>query len=92
MAASYNNIGIVYESQGRYDEALQEYEKCLKIQVDKLGHEHPVKSEKNPFKSRHRQKEVRQQKTHGRDREDAQLPPSQRHISAPRAVRITIMA
>ena len=33
-----------------------------------------------------------EQKIHGRDREDAQLPPSQRHISAPRAVRITIMA
>ena len=41
MATSYNNIGAVYDSQGRYKEALEEYEKCLKIRVDKLGHEHP---------------------------------------------------
>ena len=41
MATSYNNIGIVYCRQGRYNEALQEYEKCLKIRVEKLGHEHP---------------------------------------------------
>ena len=40
VATSYNNIGSVYNRQGRYKEALQEYEKCLKIQVDKLGHEH----------------------------------------------------
>ena len=40
FATSYNNIGAVYDSQGRYEEALQEYEKGLKIQVDKLGHVH----------------------------------------------------
>ena len=34
-------LGNVYNRQGRYKQALQEYEKCLKIQVDKLGHEHP---------------------------------------------------
>ena len=41
VAKSYWGIGNVYSSQGRYNEALQEYEKCLKIRVDKLGHEHP---------------------------------------------------
>ena len=41
VATSYNNIGSVCDSQGRYEEALEEYGKCLKIRVDKLGHEHP---------------------------------------------------
>ena len=41
FATSYNNIGAVYDSQGRYEEALQEYEKGLKIRLDKLHHEHP---------------------------------------------------
>ena len=41
VATSYNNIGSVCDSQGRYEEALQEYEKGLKIRLDKLHHEHP---------------------------------------------------
>ena len=40
VAKSYLNIGTVYNFQGRHKEALEEFEKCLKIQVDKLGHEH----------------------------------------------------
>jgi tetratricopeptide (TPR) repeat protein len=31
MAKSYNNIGNVYDSQGKYEEALEYYQKDLDI-------------------------------------------------------------
>ena len=41
MAATYNNITIVYMEQGKYDEVLVEYQKSLDIKIRLLGHEHP---------------------------------------------------
>ena len=40
MAASYNNIGVVYKGQGKLDEALVQYQKSLEIKIRVLGHEH----------------------------------------------------
>ncbi len=34
-------LGIVYDSQGKKDDALVEYRKCLAIQRKVLGEEHP---------------------------------------------------
>ena len=34
VAKSYCCIGNVYRELGRYDEALAEYDKCLKIQIE----------------------------------------------------------
>ena len=41
MAASYNNIGMVYDSQGKYEEALEYYQKDLEITIKVVGHDHP---------------------------------------------------
>ena len=40
VAASLNNIGEVYRHQGRYQEALQQYEESLRIKIELVGHEH----------------------------------------------------
>ena len=39
--SSYNNIGVVYYSQGDYDKALEYYSKTLAIREKVLGTEHP---------------------------------------------------
>ena len=41
VAASYNNIGNVYDSQGKYEEALEYYQKDLDITVRLVGQDHP---------------------------------------------------
>ena len=41
MAKSYNNIGLVYDSQGKYDDALDYYQKSLKIKITAVGSDHP---------------------------------------------------
>ena len=41
VAASYNNIGAVYMEQGRYQEALDHYQKSLDIKIKLVGHLHP---------------------------------------------------
>ena len=41
MAASYNNIGMVYDSQGKYEEALEVYQKALEIRTRVFGSDHP---------------------------------------------------
>ncbi len=40
-AFSYNNIGAVYDSQGKYKEALENYRKALAINKKAYGEEHP---------------------------------------------------
>ena len=40
VAASYSNIGCVYEAQGRYQEALDYYQKALKIDQEVHGSDH----------------------------------------------------
>merc|ERR1712167_280105 len=40
VATSYNNIACVYESQNKYDEALEYYNKSLDIRINKLGKDH----------------------------------------------------
>ena len=39
VAATLNNIGIVYNSRGEYEKALEHYEKCLKIRTKTFGPE-----------------------------------------------------
>ena len=41
VATTYNNMAIVYNDQGKYDEALAMYEKALSIRLKKLGDDHP---------------------------------------------------
>ena len=41
MAASYNGLGNVYESLGKYEEALEYYQKDLDITVRLVGSDHP---------------------------------------------------
>jgi len=41
VAASYNNIGMVYDSQGKYEEALEVYQKALEIRTRVFGSDHP---------------------------------------------------
>jgi len=41
VAASLNNIGIVYNSQGKYDLALEKHEESLHIKIKIFGYEHP---------------------------------------------------
>ena len=41
MAATYNNMAIVYDSQGKYDEVLEYYNKALEIRLKKLDNDHP---------------------------------------------------
>ena len=38
---AYNNIGMAYYSEGEYDRAIEYYQKALKIDLKKLGPEHP---------------------------------------------------
>ena len=40
IAASYNNIGVVYRHQGNYNKALEYLNKALDIRVKVLGLEH----------------------------------------------------
>ena len=40
-ADTQNNIGVVFQRQGKYPEALEMYEKVLKTRVAVLGPEHP---------------------------------------------------
>ena len=37
----YNNLGLVAEKQGEYEEAKAYHQKALKIRVSKLGEDHP---------------------------------------------------
>ena len=41
VADSYNNIGLVYGSQGKYEEALVQYNRALEIRIRVLGQDHP---------------------------------------------------
>ena len=41
IAASYNNLAVVYQSQGEYKKAEELYEKSLRIKKRILGKEHP---------------------------------------------------
>ena len=41
VALACNNRGIVYKSQGRYEEALGQHEKALEIRTRVFGSEHP---------------------------------------------------
>ena len=41
VAASYNNIGIVYRDKGELDKALEYYNKSLTIRLNTLGENHP---------------------------------------------------
>jgi len=40
-AMTYENIAIVYGSQGKHDEALKLYIKAYRVFYDKFGPEHP---------------------------------------------------
>jgi len=41
LAKSYNNIGLVYNSKGEYDKALEFYQKSLEINLISLPPNHP---------------------------------------------------
>ena len=41
VAASYNNIGVVYRSQGQYERALEYHQKALEIFIKVSGQDHP---------------------------------------------------
>ena len=41
MADSYRNIGNVYYGQGKYEEALVQYQKALAIDLAVHGQDHP---------------------------------------------------
>ena len=41
MAMSYANIGSVYDSQGKYEEALVQHQKALQVFLAVYGQEHP---------------------------------------------------
>ena len=38
---SMNNLGFLYECQGRYEEVEPLYKKCLEMRATKLGEDHP---------------------------------------------------
>ena len=40
VAATYNNMAVVYESQGHYERALESHQKSLDIKIRVLGHNH----------------------------------------------------
>ena len=40
VAASYSNIGSVHDSQGKYEEALDYYNRALEIDIKISGHDH----------------------------------------------------
>ena len=39
---TYSNMACVYNSQGKYEEALRLFEKSLAIDIEVYGPEHPV--------------------------------------------------
>ena len=39
--SAYNNLGLAYENKGDYDKAIEYFQKSLKINLKKLGSEHP---------------------------------------------------
>ena len=41
VAASYNNIAIIYKNQGKYEEALEFYTKSLDIKTRIYGGDNP---------------------------------------------------
>jgi hypothetical protein len=41
VAMSYMNIGIVYNSQGQYERALETHHKSVDIQIRVVDHDHP---------------------------------------------------
>ncbi|ETO22987.1 hypothetical protein RFI_14200, partial [Reticulomyxa filosa] len=41
VAAIYNNLGLVHDSKGEYDKALECYQKDLEIILSKFGLDHP---------------------------------------------------
>jgi len=41
VATSYNNIGVVYERKGDYDNALLQHHRALEIRTRVFGSEHP---------------------------------------------------
>ncbi len=41
IAKIYNNIGLLLNDEGEYQEAFSVYQKCLAIQEKVLGTEHP---------------------------------------------------
>ena len=41
MAQSLNNLANLYKAQGKYEEALQQHFKALKIREKLLGDDHP---------------------------------------------------
>ena len=41
VAQSYNNIGLIYDSQGNYEKSLEYYNKALEIYEKFFGTEHP---------------------------------------------------
>ena len=41
VASTLNNIASVYDDQGRYEEALEHYERALAVRRKALGEEHP---------------------------------------------------
>jgi tetratricopeptide (TPR) repeat protein len=41
VAKSYNNLAYLYESMGRYEEALPLLQKALEISLEQLGERHP---------------------------------------------------
>ena len=41
MAKSFNNIGLVYEKKGDYENALVQHQKALVIQTRVFGSDHP---------------------------------------------------
>ena len=40
VADTYNNMAIVYKSQGHYERALEYYQKSLDIKMKVVGHDH----------------------------------------------------
>ena len=42
MAISYMNVGNVHGSQGRYEEALVQYQKALEVFLAAFGQEHQL--------------------------------------------------
>ena len=41
VAATFNNIGVVYQKQGKYEEALVQHQKSFEIHIQALGQDHP---------------------------------------------------
>ena len=41
VSTSYNNIGAVYQKQGKYEEALVQYQTDLEITTRVVGYNHP---------------------------------------------------